>query len=463
MARQIKCPLCDHTMSALRDLCPECMTDLRAAKQKVGLPVSHPNVEYDELLAKSLGRPLTSPVSKLVDNVLEGIASIFSSVSSPISRSAVRLPLPDTPQRNKAAAENVPTTQPDASDEAQSAADSEYLTEPSFVQASQRESDKNATLPLLSSVEDDGALHTVTYPPPSSLTATPAQVDSLQHLPEAHAATVIDLFEACSRDWLTVAPTRSLEISLSSFQAAPKTEEVELLFELSDESFLNPSIEDRYSDEVQRTDTATVTSDFLRQELERAERALNADSLSLKEMQRLEAAKSRRDLSESRKAAAAWLPVVWRQRFAAWSIDVAVCFFVTAAASAFAVEQFHPQWWEMVWEGAASSIHLLSLLCVGVPIFLGVYLAYPLCAVALTGTTFGRERLGIDWRTSRGSRASRVQIVVRDLSVPALTIIGGWLAVVFRHAHPSSRLTDTYAARIRATEDETERALPLSL
>ncbi|MCB0355099.1 MAG: RDD family protein [Bdellovibrionales bacterium] len=56
----MKCPGCDFVCSDLRDICPECLLDLRPIKNRSGLPVSFPDADYEELVdrvAKKVSKP----------------------------------------------------------------------------------------------------------------------------------------------------------------------------------------------------------------------------------------------------------------------------------------------------------------------------------------------------------------------------------------------------------------------
>lgn len=47
----MKCPGCKYVQSDLHDVCAQCMLDLRPYKERIGIPVTHPDRSYSELVA----------------------------------------------------------------------------------------------------------------------------------------------------------------------------------------------------------------------------------------------------------------------------------------------------------------------------------------------------------------------------------------------------------------------------
>jgi len=48
----MKCTRCHTSCSDLRDICPECYLDFRPLKREAGLPITNPDLSYDQLLAR---------------------------------------------------------------------------------------------------------------------------------------------------------------------------------------------------------------------------------------------------------------------------------------------------------------------------------------------------------------------------------------------------------------------------
>ncbi|WKZ57538.1 MAG: RDD family protein [Bdellovibrionota bacterium] len=441
-------------MSELRDLCPECLTDLRPAKRKIGLTVTSPDSTYEELLGKTIKKPLTNPVVKAVEGLFGTLSSLIGAPPSPIARRSIELerltqqpPIPEVPEPPTTISQSAPaapsppiveeTTAVPQTDLLEAA--EEVLPGPPEPVPESRESALALTSTAVEATPRIGMDFT-SYPPS---TAT-AQI-AVAGVPASDSESTGEIFSAAMREFLEHPNGTCAELTLSAFQPLPKTEEVELLFELSDESFLNPAVDDRYSEQIVRGETPTLPSDFLREELEKAERALNPSTLSLRELQRLRAAREKQaQLAPHERQTMKANPVPLSSHLAAWMLDMLVALFVAALSSSLLVESVHPGWWNGAINLDWDQVHALSFVTVLAPSFLVFILLYPLISVLTSGTTIGRERFGIAFRSSRGSRSSRGQIALRDLSFPLLFLLGGWISMLRRRAQPSDVLTDCF-------------------
>ena len=51
----MKCPGCKYVLSDANDICTQCLLDLRSYKEEIGLPISHPDLSYQEIINLKFG------------------------------------------------------------------------------------------------------------------------------------------------------------------------------------------------------------------------------------------------------------------------------------------------------------------------------------------------------------------------------------------------------------------------
>ncbi len=258
----MKCPQCPATFSELRDLCPQCLTDLRTFKREAGLPISAPEASYAELLSKNLKKRPSAPAPSN-QHASGGVQEIVQRVRFVIGpRPGLATPLKTS-------------NRPGTSSSAQKTGD-----RPSAPQTSAPEPAAVPMPPIHSA-----AVSTTTPPasqqaPECSPKSSPQQRQQAEPPLDLRQASDAQLFEAAC----TSLGTSFFELGAEQILRPHNRDEVLILFDLGDEALTDPEAARRYQTEITRSASRKIEATGLTARLKQIERMVEAPRLMLRQM-----------------------------------------------------------------------------------------------------------------------------------------------------------------------------------
>lgn len=481
----MRCPDCNLVCSDLRDICPQCLVDLRPFKAERGLQITNPQLSYDDLLRKHLKRPVAHPAVNA--NESPPAADLFAKLlgTGRDSAETTRAELQKIKERDEyveerlesiiaSAEEEIFAQRPstvtvadsnDAPAESIGKGSDPALTDPDIpVISTPEEALKlNAPVPPAGSTNNEpvaAAELTQTENPREEIpetepsrpdpTANNVESPSAQHPTSAAHDPVARLFDSALREIVMYDDDLQFELSAEQLSVAKKPELIELFFDLSEEEIIDPNALRRLSTEVETSQKKKLESTSLNVQLMRVERELERPMPSLAQ---LKANNEHSDGITGDDTGAvvpqvAIVSVPPRLRFYGFLIDSTVTISLAAIFSWGTLTLFLPPALSdrSIIEPHQDTLPLFFLQ-IFIPAFLALIVLYPLFSLLATRRTIGsaicRFRLyGADYKAP-----SLSSVLVRTLTFPLCTLIGGSLPLIFSRPALHEWLSRTVMAR----------------
>lgn len=483
----MKCPNCQFVCSELRDICPKCLLDFRPYKRSLGLQITFPDLSYAELTAKVMKKPLAENSAEEQEaNLLSSLKEFGRDVISALSPANLEeQPLPrekeTTPEMQniatlckdaeeeiqhttpivipEAAPRNAPTiidfsdSQEDLTEildqmigeteievEAVKPGETDNAIEFDFVFDDQPGCDNQGEDPPVlseSAMNDQGSDLPTTQLEIAISLPDETGIIEMSDTPERPSPSELQvttsetnwLFEQALNEIRTFTETPTCELELLQFNRTVKSEEIDLLFDLTAEEITNPEKIKRYTKVVPTSTEQSVTSNELNRQLKAVEKAISSPLLSLKAPSpRKSSDQTSTYKSDEHDAETVTIPkpATIFQRVYCLLLDlivIAILALFTTIVFGF-VDGTLPA--EILIDPTAIGIvETLTLLGDFLFVLIIGLIAYPLFAYLTTQQTIGMKIANIQMVDYHGKQPSQLQLIIRALSWPFALLFCG--------------------------------------
>lgn len=443
----MKCPGCATTCSDLRDICPRCQIDLREAKQKAGIPISHPELTIDQLRER-LGEGATTR-----QGVLGSLRSLFAAQPVPetkptqapepeVSRSTltVQPPPPSAVTTPSYAPREKDTLQPDISPPLG------ISNSPMIGMFGSGTSDPNFKIhdSPQQGPGKENLLPPTLHPASSVALARIAEAPSPLAGDSEMGSAAADLFGEAEQELSSMSAT-SLELSSEFFHSVQNRDEVSLLFELSDESLADPSSEERYTDQIYSDTEREIGSELVQQALARLQSSEEPQLLSLAELQRKQVRRSGVPPTMSVRTMPPPIPAPRARVFVMWILDLIVAIGGGSLLSAFSVWYGSPERFRGLLTSPANNPWAVAdfvAVALGAAIILTVL--HPLIAALFRSSSTGVQVAGLRVLNAHGEPSGRENLALRALLGPLSLVLAGPILQLARQRTVADQLSSTY-------------------
>lgn len=483
----MKCPSCNSSCSDLRDICPQCLLDLRPQKEILKIQISNPTASYDDLL-KKVSRPKANDSSKAAPaKLLNGLMRFFGSKTentlAPAKESKpeatkrknsrtniVRIPLSAQARPQTPISINPATDTKIIIDEKIDRIDLEtYHTGPQDSSVKSSDGSFSATLDISdfnpsafspshsTEINSGGMQELVSFEAP--LLVASENISELQHSKPASEPVKTEellLFLQIEQEIESFRTDSDFELTFGQFYHNHNPEEIEVLFQIAQKSIEDPNSLVGIVEKITTSEQVQVTADELSRTLKETEKVIDTPFLSLKNTnsQLIEKLRgSLQEAAETDRTAASPLKKArtagFVRRLTCGLIDLTgtlilsvvtaatVCFFLTPELfdSIFTIDQL--QFYE--------TLPIISLFIVSFSISL---FSYPLIILMLFERTPGQFCSATKVVKENYKKTTFRNILVRSLIFPLSFICGGCLPLLFKKRPLHDYLSKTRVIRL---------------
>jgi len=467
----MKCPSCNASFSELRDLCPSCLMDIRQFKRQNGLTVSYPFASYDAILKKFKKETETSSPEQLMNKagvdsltspglqpdiegkespkevIKEESKSILSSeepiflsddpddprdaaelalkqlLDKELQRQQDRLTLPEESQSKKANSNDSPLKfhAPKSSDSVKALNE---LIELDTI------SSTDSTIPSETTSRDQ---HDASIESPPSLSSEPKPLSSAigicphfliqEHSEEPELSTLFNESMAIFKN-----QTNEIELSLHQIAGLADTERINLLFDLSYDSFIHPERDFGFLLNPDVTRNSGLELLELKKTQEKIVFHSPATALPpLRSRQRQVVSHGVRPAPLRQVQLRKKIPLKSAdlgQRFGVFLID-AICTVLLGICNGFLLALIDAPDFDsfMVQLIALHPLSILGLMRASVAGIAIMSIVYPLISLSSTGTTLGLSVLGLRIENEDNTDLGMTNILVRSSTFPLILLL----------------------------------------
>lgn len=283
----MKCPACSYKCSETNDLCPECFTDLREQKSRMGFRVQNPGRSYDSLLAELSGESSTTAAE--VWGVLSGLFKREAPLKQDVTHEAIGA--------TEVAVAGGGSISVAANSEVHNEPTTENVVTASLNDLITKATEHESTTKTIVAEILDTSLETESSQECSNIETPAAEsgvgqenrsatIAEIKHEPVPVIAEhkfnpdeIQQLFKAAEEDLVDSNLDSAVSIELLSAQ---DEETIGLLFEVADEYLLDPESESTYTNVQSAAETKELESVMLVKQLQATQSAISSNFINLK-------------------------------------------------------------------------------------------------------------------------------------------------------------------------------------